>query len=194
MFNLILLFVISCVSIKPMPEKTVEVITNSPTTEASLEECSYEIGKVACDFKSLSSTGKQVSLSQFRGKTVVLQISVMWCHWCQVGANDGDPIVRHYGDDKIAWISLLLSNPRGKVPSVNDLRMWGDFYDIEKQHLLTGSKDLVINKMGKGKPIIEGFPSYFIIDEQGVVVDKLLGYSPDALKSSVKSHVQKTIK
>jgi peroxiredoxin len=194
MFNLILLFILSCVAAKPAPKKSVEVITNSVTTEIIAEECSYETDNVACDFKIMSSTGNEVSLFQFRGKTVILQFSVMWCHWCQVGAKDGDAVVQHYGDDKVVWLSVFLSNPRGKIPSVNDLKMWGEFYDIEDQYLLVGNEELVVEQLGKGQPIIKGFPSYFIIDEHGVINGKFLGYNPDMLKSAIKNQIQKTRK
>lgn len=120
----------------------------------------------AADFTLPDLQGKQVSLSDFRGKWVVLDFWGSWCGWCIKGFPALKEAYQKYGD-KIAVIGIDCNDTeeawRAAVKSHQ--LPWLNLYNGD-------NKDLYIAYN------IEGFPTKAIINPEGKLVDLTTGEDP----------------
>lgn len=92
------------------------LITFSLTTYAGVE-----VGKAAPDFTGVDSNGKQHSLSQYKGKTVVLEWTNHDCPYVKKHYNSGNmqKLQKDATANDIVWLSIISSKPgkQGHVSS-----------------------------------------------------------------------------
>lgn len=123
-----------------------------------------EEGEEAPLFKLVDMNGDSLSLDQFKGKKVMLNFSVINCGFCQM-------TLEHINresfelDDEIAWIYI---NP-----------------EDDKERLDVYTKKLpipfpvLINAKEIGESYgVNGYPTFFLINEEGVIETVQSGYFP----------------
>ncbi len=120
----------------------------------------------AADFTLPDLNGKEVSLSQFRGKWVVLDFWGSWCGWCIKGFPDLKEAYAKYGD-KIVVIGIDCNE------SKEDWRAGVEKYQLPWLNLYNGD-----NKDIYAAYRIEGFPTKAIISPEGKLVDLTTGEDP----------------
>lgn len=128
-----------------------------------------EIGKPAPDFKLPGLSAKTVSLSQYKGKTVVLE-------WL----NEGCPFVRHYYDKgnmqalqkkytgkKVVWLSIV-SSAAGHEGYFADAKAAAKFKADEKASMT----DVLLDPAGTVGHAYgaKTTPHMFVIDAKGALV------------------------
>lgn len=115
------------------------------------------------DFSFPDTAGKQVSLSSFRGKIVVLNFWATWCGPCLREMPRLEKLSQEFAADDVQVLGVaIVSNP-DDVPE--RIRTTGVTYPI-----LIGDKSVV-----PGYGYFTAIPHTFIIDEQGVVREELPG-------------------
>lgn len=136
---------------------------------AAEEERKAEVasGKItAPNFTLPDLSGKKVSLSDFRGKWVVLDFWGSWCGWCVKGFPALKEAYKKYGD-KIVVIGIGCNEPeedwRGGVE--RHQLPWINVYNGNDQELYHAYD-------------ITGFPTKAIINPEGKLVDLTTGEDP----------------
>ncbi|MEO6684314.1 MAG: TlpA disulfide reductase family protein [Dyadobacter sp.] len=135
-------------------EKRISIIKNQPV-----------VGKKAIDFTLADTSGKKVALSSFQGKYVLLDF---WGHWCSpcIGAfpdlvkiheQYADKLVMigvaaEYSDDKNLWTKAI---KKGNATWIQVSELEGDRGKVNTKY-----------------NIVE-FPTYFLLDPNGVVVSRV---------------------
>lgn len=154
--------------LKPLVEKSYRTITKR--AEARKLQHDLESGDaLAPDFKLPDLNGKQVSLSDFRGKWVVLDFWGAWCGWCVKGfpalkeayaKYDGklEVIGVDCGDTPEAWRAAV---ERFKLP-------WVNLYNDPKA---AGPKPEQLYG-------VQGFPTKAIISPEGKIKAIVTGDDP----------------
>lgn len=142
-----------------------DMLDERAAEEARKEEVAS--GKItAPDFTLPDLDGKKVSLSDFRGKWVVLDFWGSWCGWCVKGFPALKEAYKKYGD-KIVVIGIDCNESeedwregvkRHQLP-------WLNLYNGHDTKLYTDYK-------------IEGFPTKAIINPEGKLVDLTTGEDP----------------
>lgn len=131
----------------------------------------------APDFTLRDLSGKEVSLSQFRGKWVVLDFWGSWCVWCVKGFPALKDAYAEYGN-KIVVIGIDCNETE------EEWRAGVEKYQLPWINLYNGdNKDLYVAYN------IEGFPTKAIISPEGKLVDLTTGEDPsffDRLADFVK--------
>jgi thiol-disulfide isomerase/thioredoxin len=74
----------------------------------------------------VDQNGDTVSLWQFYGEVIALDISTMWCGPCQLLAREVDEVQEHYEDDGFIYITMLPENIDGDTPNVQNLNQWAE--------------------------------------------------------------------
>jgi len=122
------------------------------------------VGQVAPDFTLKDMQGQTVTLSQFRGKVVILNF---WATWCPPCREEMPSMQRLYRNLESKGLVLLAVNveKNGKGAVSQFLQKTPYTFPI----LLDG-ESVVQNTYG-----VFRFPESFIIDRNGVVVEKIIG-------------------
>lgn len=110
--------------------------------------------------------GKKVSLSDFRGKWVVLDFWGSWCGWCVKGFPALKEAYKKYGD-KIVVIGIDCNE------SEADWREGVKKHDLPWINVYNGLDQTLYEAYG-----IKGFPTKAIINPEGRLVDLTVGEDP----------------
>ncbi len=134
----------------------------------------------APDFTLSNLKGEDVSLSDYKGKVVIIDFWATWCPPCRKGIPDLISLQDQY-KDKVAVIGISLDreNTKAGVP---------DFVDkMGINYPVVFFNDQVINDFGG----VSAIPTTFIIDQKGNIVKKIIGLYP---KSEYEQVVKELVK
>lgn len=90
----------------------------------------FAVGEVPHDFLLADQHGDIVSLWQFYGSVVVVDISTMWCAPCRDLAETTQETQNHYQDQGLVYLTILAENVENGPPSQEELNQWADAYAI----------------------------------------------------------------
>ena len=144
--------------------------------EAKIKLATSIINEPAPDFELRDLNGKAVSLKSLRGKTVVVDFWATWCGPCKASFPGMQMAVNKYKDDpNIEFLFIdTWENGDNFLPGVKS------FIDTNKYtfHVLiddkieTGRQAKVVSAYG-----VNGIPTKFVIDKNGNIRFKYVGYS-----------------
>jgi thiol-disulfide isomerase/thioredoxin len=131
-----------------------------------------KIGATAPDFTTQTLDGKDVKLSDYRGKVVVLDFWATWCGPCMTAMPHTQEVAAKYKDQDVVVLGSCTSDTRAKFEEW--VRRNQDKYpDIVWTHdPAERGTERASNKLYG----VRGIPTQFIIDRQGKVVDIVVGY------------------
>ncbi len=120
-------------------------------------------GRPAPDFTLTDLNGNQVSLSQFRGKKVVINFWATWCPPCRAEMPDLDRLARDYSG-RVVVLAIDIQEGRELVrPFLEEIKV------VSLMPLLdTDGKVSVTYK-------VSALPTTFIINENGIVQEVNVG-------------------
>ena len=135
----------------------------------------------APNFTLVDTNGKKVSLSDYKGKVVILDFWATWCPPCRRGIPDLIDIQKQF-KNKIVVLGISLdTDTKGDVPSF--IKNMGINYSV-----LYASPE-VVQAYGN----IDAIPTSFIIDKKGKIVNQHVGLTPkETLISEIKNLLGKS--
>lgn len=87
-------------------------------------------GQTVPDVRLMDQHGDEVSLWQFYGNVIAIDLSTMWCGPCQGLAKHVDETWEDYRDQGFMYLTMLPENRSGDVPNQDDLALWGETHEI----------------------------------------------------------------
>jgi thiol-disulfide isomerase/thioredoxin len=161
-------------------EKEKSKVNNIPSeSEASNKASSTNKNAVsdkkpALDFKLKDLNGKEVSLSDFKGKKVFLNFWASWCPPCKAEMPDIEKLYSETKDTDLVILAVNVGEGKSDVTSfLNDNK-----YNFT---VLLDSDQNITNQYN-----IKGIPTSFFIDKEGnIVSSKVGGMSLDEMKSYI---------
>ena len=121
-----------------------------------------ENGEQAMDFTLTDTAGKSVSLSDFKGKGIILNFFASWCPPCRMEIPDFIELQKQYGDKGFTMVGLsLVDAQESKAFSSRMGINYPVLVDDGKVSMLYGP--------------IRSIPTTFIIDKNFKVVKKYIG-------------------
>ena len=129
--------------------------TNTESILVKGNKMEVEVGKEAPDFTLLNLDGQEVSLSDYRGKIVLINFWASWCQWCDIEMPDINRVHNENDDLVVLGVNVM-----------EDEKTAGDY--IEENEL-----DFVVAMDLEGevasKYFVSGLPHSFFVDEEGIL-------------------------
>jgi thiol-disulfide isomerase/thioredoxin len=120
----------------------------------------------APDFTLLSTEGKDIKLSSYKGKVVILDFWATWCGPCRKGIPDLVELQKEFGKDIVVIGISLDQDTKGEV--VPFMQHFGINYPIAY-----GTLEVTQQYGG-----VEAIPTSFVINKNGEIVDRHVGLVP----------------
>lgn len=124
-------------------------------------------GAMAPDFTLKTITGETVQLSELKGKKVLIYFFAPWCSICHMSGGNLNALRKARNEDDLEILVVGLSYEfNGEIQDFsNELQL--------TMPVLYGEEQQMIDYK------IKGFPTYFVIDEEGKVQYRSVGYSTE---------------
>lgn len=143
-------------------------ITDTPPPSGT--KCGgYDAGDRPCDLRLPDQFGDEVSLWQFWGDVIVLDISTVWCGPCQKLAESTQATYEHFEPKGFMYLTLLQQDAHGQPTKPEDVQMWVDAFGIEAPVLDDGGMSAAGALLSEGT-----YPAVLIIDRKMKVAERLL--------------------
>ncbi|MEI7615466.1 MAG: TlpA disulfide reductase family protein [Actinomycetota bacterium] len=156
-------FLISCIPFRGLVE---DGAVAAATTKELID---------AGDFTLLDLNNNKVSLSDFKGKVVVLNFWATWCPPCKAEIPDFIEVFRTYKDKDVQFLGISDDN-------VSSIKKFVGDYGINYTILLDGSIDAVMSNWG-----ISSLPTTVIINGDGKITFAIVGMvSADKLTNMIE--------
>lgn len=133
-----------------------EAISDAPETAG------FEIGQAAPDFTALGPDGKEVKLSDYKGKVVLLDFWATWCAPCIQELPNVIDTYEKYKDDGFEIIGISLDDEKEALTSFlaeRDAMTWPQVFDGK------GWESEVGALYG-----VEAIPATFLLDREGKII------------------------
>lgn len=173
----------------------VGVVENLPadTTLLPGSPSLLSVGAQAPDFSLLTSTGEHVRLSDFRGRTVLLEFFATWCPHCQAEAPHLMKLFSALPSEGFAFVSVNADSE--DAASIYAFHRW---FGLAWPTLLDpGARAGNFSQAGGAGPVTEAFgvalyPTFYIIDATGRIAWRGDREKPDGLLLRELTHASRT--
>lgn len=126
-------------------------------------------GGDAPDFTLTDLNGKEVSLSNLRGKVVLLEFWATWCLPCRESIPAMNEIYKRYSDKGLVVLGISVDKGQNIL---EDVRAFAREFSI--QYPVAIDSKSVSNHYG-----VYSIPTTVLIDKEGKIVLKNIGFSPE---------------
>ncbi len=132
-----------------------------------LSACGRTLGiaMAAPDLNLRDLDGNMVTLSDFKGKVIILDFFATWCPPCKQETPDFIELQRQYGGQGFVMIGVSLSRP-------DDTRRFAEDFGVNYTMLIADSTATTLYGP------IRSIPVTFIIDKDFKIAKKYIGYRP----------------
>jgi len=136
----------------------------------------------APDFSFTSKQGELITLENLKGKTVVLDFWGTWCKPCLVATPDLLKLNQKYAEQGVVFIGVAVNDQEKPWAAYIDKSgmSWPQFLD--RTHSMATPFSVV------------SYPTYIIIDGEGIVRARQAGYSPTETASWLDTEIKRTLK
>ncbi len=139
------------------------------------------LGQKALDFTLTDQNGKKVSLHDYEGKVILLDITAAWCPPCRAEADDSMRMYRANEAEGFVIVSVLVESENREPATPSDARRWADAYGITYP-VLADTDRWVWNRYNEKN----AFPLNLIIDRDLVIKFKRVGFRQGMLDTAVQ--------
>ncbi len=146
---------------------------------AGSESSVPQAGKPAPDFQLQNLDGQAISLSDFRGKPVLVNFWATWCPACR----DEMPYLQQIYEEWSGKGLVLLAVNIGENPA--QVKRFLQTYNLSLPVLLDTEKSVT------QKYHITGIPTSFFIDKDGIIRVKIIGAFPN--KEAIEKYLTQII-
>jgi len=166
----------------PQQEQAKVEAEEKPTKPSGDKAPTSPGGKPAPSFTLQDLNGKTVSLSDFKGKVVILDFWATWCPPCVVEIPHFIELYKQYKDQGFAMVGISLDRE-----GIGVVESFARKYQVNYLILMADSQ--VANAYGG----ITGIPTTFVIDPAGNIRQKYIGYRDKAVfEADIKALLAET--
>ena len=163
---------LACAQASPAPAPAAPA---APAAKPARPMPGPKVGELAPDFTVYGPDGREVKLSDFRGKIVLLDIWATWCGPCVAAMPHNSELAEKYAADGLVILAVCASDTRENYDSW--VQRNGTKFKFLTAHDRAGKdyKSSVFSTTWG----VSMFPSLFVIDRDGKVVGRAAGGGPN---------------
>lgn len=143
-----------------------------------------QAGPIAPDFSLSDISGQTISLEQYRGSVVLLDFWATWCGPCRMTIPVLIRLHNQYKDKGLVILGVSVDDPQ--LIKDADLLYYKKMTRIDYPLLRFNQKIMEDYFSGEQMAI----PTMFVIDRNGRIRDKIVGFQPDVLEASLAALVK----
>jgi peroxiredoxin len=147
-------------------------------------EKAVEAGPLAPDFSLSDVSGQTVSLEQYRGSVVLLDFWATWCAPCKMTIPLLTKLHEQYKEKGLVILGVSVDDPQ--LIKDTDLLYYKKMAQINYPLLRFNQKMMEDYFSGEQMAI----PTMFVIDRNGRIRDKIVGFQPETLEKSLAAVVK----
>lgn len=138
----------------------------------------------APDFSLTTRAGEFMTGRDLVGKTVLLDFWGTWCGPCRAATPDLVGLYKKLAGDKFVMIGI-------SSDSAGDKQVWMDYIDENK---MLWPQNLDTTRAVHRAFSVDAFPTYVVIDAEGIIRMRLTGYSSSITRQRLDSEIKKSMK
>lgn len=142
-------------------------------------EVGAQEGSRAPQFTLRDLSGQSRSLPDLKGKVVVLDFWATWCPPCRASIRELVKLQQKHQDKGLVVLGISVDDPQ--MASDKQLNAFAKKQKMNYP-VLRASDELMVDYFGKEAPLI---PTAFIVDREGMLRGKILGFRPGAIEKIV---------
>jgi len=146
---------------------------------AGSESLGARVGEPAPDFQLSDLDGQSVSLSDFRGKPVLINFWATWCPSCVSEMPYIQEIYEEWSDKGLVVLAINIGESSSKVE------------EFMQSHNLSFTVLLDIKQNVAQKYNFQYIPTTFFIDKDGIIQEKVIG--PFQNKTQIENRLSKIL-
>jgi cytochrome c biogenesis protein CcmG/thiol:disulfide interchange protein DsbE len=147
-------------------------------------EKEVEAGPLAPDFSLSDLSGQTVSLEKHRGSVVLLDFWATWCGPCRMTIPLLSKLHEQYKGKGLVILGISVDDPQ--LIKDTDLLYYKKMAQIDYPLLRFNQK--VMQDYFSGEQV--AIPTMFVIDRNGRIRDKIVGFQPETLEKSLAAVVR----
>ena len=90
----------------------------------------FRVGETPLDLRMKDQYGNDVSLWQFYGNIILLDISAEWCAPCRILAEETEHTYQDYREQGFMYLTLLAEDELSQLPNQDVLTDWAEEFSI----------------------------------------------------------------
>jgi thiol-disulfide isomerase/thioredoxin len=143
----------------------------------------FDVGEVVPDLRLPDQHGDVVSLWQFYGDLIVLDVSTIWCGPCQELAAGTEATAQAHAAEGLAYITVLQQDLEGDPPDAADLNLWVTEFGITAP-VLGDDQD----PPATAGAVVNGqFPAVLLVDRELRVLERVNPADEATLEAAVEA-------
>ena len=139
------------------------------------------VGDRATGFTLRDQDGRQVSLYDYEGKVILLDISAMWCPPCRQEADESMALYNANKERGFVILTVLMDDEQQQQPDQQDCRRWANAFRLTYPVLADTSRSVWRAYDESG-----GVPLNLVIDREMVIRYKRAGYAQGEIETTVE--------
>lgn len=145
-----------------------------------LEGEGFGAGEVVPEFRLTDQVGDTVSLWQFYGMVVIVDVSTGWCGPCQQLAAEAQAMADDYRDDGLMYVTVMPQDAQYNIPETDDLVDWGEAFDL--------AEPILADDAGWSAQAVPGddFPGVFLVDREMKMVGRVEPSTDETIRGAIE--------
>ena len=153
---------------------------------ACLQGEGFEVGQTVPDLRLQDQFDAEVSLWQFAGKLMLLDVSTLWCGPCALLGAEAEATYQQYRDQGFVYVTVIQQDYYGGPAKLGDVQEWAGAFALTSPVL--GDPDA---KTLPALEVIGGIPSFpgVLLVGRDLKVIERVGTTTDEVDQAIASHL-----
>ena len=157
------------------------------------EPTGYDVGERFPDLRLGDQNGDTVSLWQFTGCVMIVDLSTEWCRPCQLLAQEVDALYADFEAQGLMYVTLISDTTSGAPVRTETLTTWAEAWGVTTTPILadtTTDEDPTTYS----EEITSSFPYVLAIDrDMRITNDSMIGLDVETSEKLIKAEIERLL-